>query len=58
MSRNVTVPVEQLVADIGEGLIDTVLAVFADHQGRMTGKRTDGEFFVDTVLDFGTENCD
>ncbi len=35
-----------------------MLAVFADHHGRMIGKRTDGEFFVDTVLAEGTENCD
>ena len=40
------------------GAIDTVLAVFADHQGRLIGKRTDGEFFFDTVLADGTENCD
>ena len=40
------------------GAIDTVLAVFADHQGRLVGKRTDGEFFFDTVLADGTENCD
>ena len=45
-------------ADVRSGAIDTVLAVFADHYGRMIGKRTDGEFFFDTVLAEGTENCD
>ena len=58
MSRNVTVSIDQLRADVGSGAIDTVLAVFADHHGRMIGKRTDGEFFFDAVLDHGTENCD
>ncbi len=58
MSGNITVPIDQLRADVESGAIDTVLAVFADHHGRMIGKRTDGEFFLDTVLDHGTENCD
>ena len=47
MSKNVTVPLGQLEADIRDGTIDTVLAVFGDHQGRLIGKRTDGEFFLD-----------
>ena len=58
MARNRTIPVDQLRADVEAGAIDTVMTVFADHQGRLVGKRTDGEFFVDTVLDDGTENCD
>jgi len=58
MSRNSTVPLDQLRADVDSGAIDTVLAVFADHHGRMIGKRTDAEFFFDTVLTEGTENCD
>ena len=58
MSGNITIPIEELRADVESGAIDTVLAVFADHHGRMIGKRTDGGFFLDTVLDHGTENCD
>jgi glutamine synthetase len=58
MSKNVTVPLTRLEADVRSGAIDTVIAAFADHQGRMVGKRTDAEFFFDTVLDEGTENCD
>ena len=58
MSGNTTISVDQLRADVDSGAIDTVLAVFADHHGRMIGKRTDGEFFCDTVLAEGTENCD
>jgi glutamine synthetase len=58
MSTNKHVPHDQLVADIKAGVIDTVLAVFTDHQGRIVGKRTDGEFYLDTVMEEGTENCD
>ena len=58
MSRNLTVPLDTLRADVDGGDIDTVLTVFADHFGRMIGKRTDGEFFFDTVVTDGTENCD
>jgi glutamine synthetase len=58
MSRNVHVSAEQLAADIRSGAIDTVIVAFADHQGRLVGKRTDGEFYLDTVVDEGTENCD
>jgi len=58
MSKNVTVSLNELKADVRDGAIDTVLAVFADHHGRMIGKRTDAEFFFDTVLEEGTENCD
>jgi len=58
MAKNVHVAHEQLVADIGSGAIDTVLAVFGDHAGRLVGKRTDGTFYVDVVHGEGTENCD
>lgn len=58
MSNNVIVPIAQLQADVRSGAIDTVLVVFADHHGRMIGKRADAEFFFDTVLEAGTENCD
>jgi glutamine synthetase len=43
---------------IRTGEIDTVLMVFPDLQGRLTGKRTTGRFFLDAVADAGTENCD
>ncbi len=58
MARNRTIPIDQLRADVQSGFIDTVLAVFGDHAGRLVGKRTDGEFFFETVLHEGTENCD
>ncbi len=43
---------------IAEGTIDTVLMVFPDLQGRLVGKRTTGRFFLKSVADAGTENCD
>jgi glutamine synthetase len=58
MAKNVHVPHETLVADIASGTIDTVLAVFGDHAGRLVGKRTDSEFYLDVVHEEGTENCD
>ena len=58
MSRNSHVPPEQLEADIRAGTIDTVIVAFSDHQGRLIGKRTDGEFYLDVVVEAGTENCD
>ena len=58
MSRNAHVPAERLETDIRAGAIDTVIVAFADHQGRLVGKRTDGAFYLDTVVHEGTENCD
>jgi glutamine synthetase len=57
MSRNVHVTAEQLEADIRAGTIDTVIVAFGDHQGRLIGKRTDGDFYLDVVAGEGTENC-
>ena len=58
MAKNVHVSHDQLVTDIRAGTIDTVLAVFGDHAGRLVGKRTDAEFYLDVVHEEGTENCD
>jgi glutamine synthetase len=41
----------------GEGSVDTVVAGFTDHYGRLMGKRIDAEFFVDEVADHGTHAC-
>ena len=48
-----TSPAEQLEADIRGGAIDTVIVAFGDHQGRLIGKRTDGEFYLDVVAERG-----
>ena len=58
MSANIHIAPEQLEADIRAGTIDTVIVAFGDHQGRLIGKRTDGEFYFDVVAVDGTENCD
>ena len=49
---------DELEREIRGGEIDTVLMVFPDLQGRLTGKRTTGRFFLESVADAGTENCD
>ena len=38
--------VEELRADVESGAVDTVIACFTDMQGRLMGKRLDGEFFL------------
>ena len=58
MSARVHVTRAELEAKITSGEIDTVLMAFPDLQGRLVGKRTTGRFFLDSVADAGTENCD
>jgi glutamine synthetase len=49
--------VDQLRADVLAGDVDTVIVAFTDMQGRLQGKRLHGHFFLDHVLDHGTEGC-
>src|SRR4051812_36080305 len=49
--------IEQLRVRISEGDIDTVIVAFTDMQGRLQGKRLHGQYFVDHVIDQGTEGC-
>src|SRR5262245_66361574 len=58
VAPNTHVPADQLEADIRDGTIDTVVVAFADHHGRLVGKRTDADFYRDVVAHDGTENCD
>ncbi|WP_028652175.1 glutamine synthetase family protein [Nocardioides halotolerans] len=46
-----------LVARIDDGTIDTVVVAFTDMQGRLQGKRLHGRYFADVVVDHGTEGC-
>lgn len=39
------------------GEVDTVIAAFTDHYGRLMGKRFDAEFFLDHVARDGTHAC-
>src|ERR687887_1434397 len=48
---------EELEREIGEGTIDTVVAAFTDMQGRLVGKRIQGEFFLEDAAKHGVEGC-
>ncbi len=50
--------VEQLRELVAKGDIDTVVAGFTDHYGRLLGKRFDAEMFLDDVIDHGGHACD
>lgn len=49
--------IEELKARVTEGSIDTVVVAFTDMQGRLQGKRFHSRYFVDIVLEHGTEGC-
>jgi len=49
--------VENLRSQVRDGVIDTVVVAFPDMQGRLQGKRIHAQFFLDTVLEHGTEGC-
>lgn len=48
---------EKLKALIAAGTIDTVVVAMTDMQGRLTGKRIHGQYFLDEVVKHGTEGC-
>lgn len=48
---------EALRVDIESGAVDTVIVAITDMQGRLVGKRMHGPFFLDEVLEHGTEGC-
>src|SRR5215212_11576414 len=49
---------DELRQEVSTGSIDTVVAAFTDMQGRLVGKRIQGEYFVEDVVDHGIEGCD
>ncbi|HYZ29433.1 MAG TPA: hypothetical protein VE570_10285, partial [Thermoleophilaceae bacterium] len=49
--------VEQLREGIENGAIDTVVTAFTDMQGRLMGKRIQGEYFLEEVTEHGVEGC-
>lgn len=49
--------VDALRAEVDAGRIDTVLVAVPDMQGRLQGKRLHARYFVDQVLEHGTEGC-
>src|SRR5947207_7116201 len=48
---------EGLRDEIEQGTIDTVVAAFTDMQGRLMGKRIQGEYFLEEVNTHGIEGC-
>jgi glutamine synthetase len=50
--------VEELRELVSTGGIETVVAGFTDHYGRLLGKRFDAEMFVDNVIEDGGHACD
>src|ERR671925_1475257 len=48
---------DELKREIEGGTIDTIVAAFTDMQGRLIGKRIQGEYFVEDVVDNGIEGC-
>ncbi len=49
--------VDQLRKSVADGTVDTVIVAMTDMQGRLTGKRIHGQYFLDEVLKHGTEGC-
>jgi glutamine synthetase len=49
--------VHDLKRRISEDEIDTVVVAFTDMQGRLQGKRMHAAYFIEHVLDHGTEGC-
>jgi glutamine synthetase len=48
---------DELRKEVEEGTIDTIVTAFTDMQGRLFGKRIEGEFFLDDVTEHGIEGC-
>ncbi|MET8325385.1 glutamine synthetase family protein [Streptomyces sp. NPDC005181] len=55
--RTPPLEVEELRILVESGEIDTVVLAFPDMQGRLQGKRFAARFFLDEVLEHGTEGC-
>ncbi|MFG2225722.1 glutamine synthetase family protein [Streptomyces sp. NPDC048644] len=55
--RTPPLSVEELKTLVDAGEIDTVVLAFTDMQGRLQGKRFAARYFLDTVLEHGTEGC-
>jgi glutamine synthetase len=48
---------DKLKSLVADGTIDTVVVAMTDMQGRLTGKRIHGQYFLDEVVKHGTEGC-
>jgi glutamine synthetase len=48
---------KDLESAIADGTIDTIVTAFTDMQGRLMGKRIQGEYFLEEVTGHGVEGC-
>ena len=48
---------EELRSEVEAGTIDTFVTAFTDMQGRLFGKRINGEYFLDEVVEHAIEGC-
>src|SRR5713226_6031527 len=48
---------DELRQEIEAGTIDTIVTAFTDMQGRLIGKRIQGQYFLEDVVDHGVEGC-
>ena len=48
---------DELREEVEAGTIDTIITCFTDMQGRLFGKRVEGEFFLDESASHGIEGC-
>ncbi|MEV7232687.1 glutamine synthetase family protein [Streptomyces sp. NPDC051020] len=55
--RTAPLAVEELRLLVESGEIDTVVLAFPDMQGRLQGKRFAAAFFLEEVMEHGTEGC-
>ncbi|MHA7958077.1 glutamine synthetase family protein [Streptomyces sp. L500] len=55
--RTPPLTVDELRRLVDSGEVDTVVLAFTDMQGRLQGKRFAARFFLDEVLEHGTEGC-
>jgi glutamine synthetase len=51
------VDLEELDVSVQNGSVDTVLLALTDMQGRLQGKRLHGRYFMDEVVQGGSEGC-
>jgi glutamine synthetase len=48
---------QELEAMVRDGRVDTIVVAFTDMQGRLMGKRVQGQAFLDGVIDHGAHFC-
>ena len=49
--------IRDLAQQVQSGAVETVIAAFTDHYGRLMGKRFDADYFIESVAHAGTHAC-